>query len=44
MAGAPVLVAVGAASSLAVELAAEAGMELVCFAGSPGAHRHLALG
>ncbi|HUP22105.1 MAG TPA: formate dehydrogenase accessory sulfurtransferase FdhD [Thermoanaerobaculia bacterium] len=41
MAGAPVLVAVGAASSLAVELAVEAGMELLCFAGSPGAHRHL---
>jgi FdhD protein len=40
MAGAPVVVAVGAASSLAVELAESAGIELVCFAGSPGAHRH----
>ena len=40
MAGAPLIVAVGAASSLAVELAASAGIELVTFAGSAGAHRH----
>jgi FdhD protein len=41
-AGGPALVSVGAASSLAVELAARAGVELWCFAGSPGAHRHRA--
>jgi FdhD protein len=41
MAACPVLLAVGAASSLAVELAEEAGLELWSFVGEERANRHL---